>query len=131
MIVLDASVLIAQLDRTDVHHDRAGSLLHETGDEPLVASPLTLAEVLVAPARAGRLDQAAATLGQLEVRSVDLGPDAPRRLAALRAETRLRLPDCCVLLTVEQTHATLATFDFRLAAAGRGRGHVVLGSEQG
>lgn len=69
MIVLDASVLIAHFDATDSHHDRAGELLLRAADQeqPLAASPITLAEVLVGPARTGRLDQATAALDQLRV----------------------------------------------------------------
>jgi predicted nucleic acid-binding protein len=40
-------------------------------------------------------------------------------LAALRAGTGLKLPDCCVLQAAEQAHAGIATFDDRLAAAAR------------
>lgn len=127
MIILDASVLIAHLDRTDAHHDRAQQLLLDAADEDLAASPVTLAEVLVAPARAGQLDRATAALGVLGVRSVPLDADAHVRLAALRAGTGLKLPDCCVLLAAEQRRATMATFDDRLAAAGRDHGHLVLG----
>lgn len=122
MIVLDANVLIAHLDATDAHHDRATSLLVGLADEPLAASPITIAEVLVGPVRAGQLDRATAALKQLEVATVDLGADAPTRLAVLRAGTGLRLPDCCVLQAAEQAQAAIATFDDRLAAAARERG---------
>lgn len=127
MIVLDASVLIAHLDAEDAHHARAGALLTETAGGQRCASPLTLAEVLVGPARARRLDLARAALGQLGIRSVALTDDAPARLAALRAETAMRLPDCCVLLAAEQVGGTVGTFDERLAAAGRLRGLLVRG----
>ncbi len=124
MIVLDASVLIAHFDTADVHHDRAGELLLLAADQdqPLGASPITLAEVLVGPARIGRLAQAAAALDQLRACSVDLPPDAPLRLAALRAATKLTLPDCCVLLAADQAGDAVATFDDRLADAARTHG---------
>lgn len=125
MIVLDACVLIAHLDAGDAHHERAGALLLDVADESLGASPLALAEVLVGPARAGQLDRATAALHQLQVTSVLLGDDAPARLAVLRAGTSLKLPDCCVLLAVEQTHGAVATFDDRLASAARQRGFAV------
>lgn len=127
MIVLDACVLIAHLDATDAHHACASALLLDAADEPLGASPLSLAEVLVGPARAGQLDRATAALYQLQVTSVLLGEDAPARLAVLRAGTSLKLPDCCVLLAAEQTHAVVATFDDRLATEARQRGFVVRG----
>lgn len=44
----------------------------------------------------------------------------PLRLAGLRVDTGLKLPDCCVLDIALGNRATLATFDDRLAqAAGR------------
>jgi len=125
VIVIDASVLIAHLDASDVHHDRAGELLLDLAGEPIGASPLTLAEVLVGPARAGQLDRGTALLHQLDVESVHLDDDAPVRLAALRAGTNLKLPDCCVLLAAEQTHGVVATFDDRLAKAAIEHGFVV------
>jgi predicted nucleic acid-binding protein len=124
VIVLDASVLIAHLDASDAHHERATALLADSAGEPLKASPLTLAEVLVGPARAGHLDRASAVLDQLDVAAQHLPEDAPRRLALLRAQTNLKLPDCCVLLAAEQTDAAVATFDHRLANAATERGLV-------
>ena len=125
--MLDASVLIAHLDTTDIHHARAGALLLDVADQPFRASPITLAEVLAGPARAQQLDRATAALGQLGVTSVDLGEDAPVRLALLRAGTNLKLPDCCVLMAAEQIQGAVATLDDRLAAAASKRGLVVAG----
>lgn len=117
MIVLDASVLIAHLDAADAHHERATTLLTEAADEPLGISPLTLAEVLVGPARAGKLPAAESAIDDLEVIAVPFTDNAATRLAELRATTGLRMPDCCVLLAAESTQAQLATFDERLAAS--------------
>ncbi|CAM3106116.1 type II toxin-antitoxin system VapC family toxin [Skermania piniformis] len=117
MIVLDASVLIAHLESADVHHDRATELLADAVEDPWGASPMTLTEVLVGPARSGTLKAAEAAIGLLEIDAIDLLDDAPVRLATLRATTRLRLPDCCVLLAAMTTGAEMATFDDRLAAA--------------
>jgi predicted nucleic acid-binding protein len=117
VIIVDASVLIAHFDETDAHHQRATELLIDTAQETLGASPLTIAEVLVGPARAGTLDAARAALTALAVTMVPLGDEAPTRLAVLRANSRLRLPDCCVLLAAETTHAGIATFDDKLARA--------------
>ena len=125
MIVLDASVLIAHLDATDNHHERAGVILRDAVEEPLGASPITLAEVLVGPARAGEVDRATALLHELDVTSLRLLDDAPARLAVLRADTGLKLPDCCVLLAAEQTRGAVATFDDRLANAATERGLAV------
>jgi predicted nucleic acid-binding protein len=125
VIVLDASVLIAHLGATDVLHDRAIELLIETADEILGANPLTLAEVFVGPAAAGKLETAQSAIRELEVDTIALGDDAAGRLASLRAATRLRLPDCCVLLAAETVGAEIASFDERLLASARDLGMVV------
>src|SRR5437588_13109172 len=109
MTVMDASVLIAHLDAADAHHERAMEMLE--GDDGLTASVISLAEVLVQPARAGLLSRAVSALEEIGVRSVGLSEDGALRLAALRAETNLKLPDCCVLLTAEQVKGAVATFD--------------------
>ncbi|MFC7623819.1 type II toxin-antitoxin system VapC family toxin [Microlunatus sp. GCM10028923] len=114
MIVLDASVLIGYLDQGDGHHERAVSLLTEVAEEVLVTSPITLAEVLVGPARAGRAEMIMNRLGQLPVGTVELGHDSPLRLAGLRVATGLKMPDCCVLLAAEHVAGMIATFDQRL-----------------
>ncbi len=126
MIVLDASVLIAHVDSGDAHHVRATTLLADAGGEPLGVSPLSLSEVLVGPARAGQLERAKSVLDQLHIATQWLPDDASVRLASLRAESNLKLPDCCVLLAAEQTQSTLATFDHRLAATAEQRGLAVL-----
>ena len=115
MIVLDASVLIAFLDSQDNHHGAAQQLLAHAIDDDLAVNSLTLAEVLVAPVRSGRLDQVLAALRGLEVTELAFPADTAVRLAQLRATTCLKLPDCCVLLAAEDTRAGIASFDELLA----------------
>jgi len=122
VIVLYASVLIAHLDATDSHHQRADRLLAASGSETLSASVVTLAEVLVGPSRTGAVDRALAALEQLAVLAVPIEPATPVRLALLSAETGLTLPDCCVLLAAAESGAAVATVDDRLAAAATSRG---------
>lgn len=112
--VLDASVLIAHLDDDDALHERASHELATT-DGPLDASTITLAEVLVGPARQGQLATVRSALRMLEVEELALPPDAAERLATLRADSGLRLPDCCVLLAAQEARAAVLTFDGRLA----------------
>lgn len=118
-LALDASALIAHFDNGDAHHARARTLLMSAIGQQLVASPITVAEVLVGPARTGHLDEAVHAIGVLGLRTIDLDLNAPARLAELRAETGLRLPDCCVLLVAQTAGAAVITFDDRLAIAGR------------
>ena len=118
MIVLDASVLVAHLDDRDAHHASAVGVLLDAAELEFAASPITIAEVLVGPACSGRLGEARALLDAIGVREIALGADAAVSLATLRAETGLKLPDCCVLLAARDAPAhAVATFDERLANA--------------
>lgn len=127
MIVLDASVLIAHFDDRDAHHAKAGRLLAESVGEPLGASTVSLAETLVAPARAGRLADASAALERLGILELPLGLHAPARLAQLRADTRRKLPDCAVLLAAQEHEGVVASFDAALIDAAAGLELVTLG----
>lgn len=115
VIVLDASVLIAHLDPEDAHHALATERLLDVADRPFGASSMTLAEVLVGPTRTGRQAAALAALRALGVTELALPANAAMRLAALRAETRLKLPDCCVLLAAGVAEGSVLTFDEPLA----------------
>ncbi len=119
MIVLDASVLIAHLDERDGQHKRAVGRLLEVAEQALGCSPITLAEVLVGPARNDRLEAARNAVASLGVQHIPLADDAPARLASLRAATGLKLPDCCVLLAAQDVGGEVLTFDDRLARAAR------------
>jgi len=119
VIVLDASVLIAHLDGSDRHHARARNLLEANSGEPLGASPITLAETLVSPARASRLGDAEAALQRLGVQELPLREGAPGRLAEMRAEVGLQMPDCCVLVAAQDHEGIVASFDSGLLSAAR------------
>ena len=126
MIVLDASVLIAYLDAEDVQHHKAESLLAREIDDEFAANPLTLAEVLVGPSRTGRLDAARSALQELEVAEQPFPADTAVRLARFRADTGLRMPDCCVLLAAQDSAARIAAFDERLIRGAEALGLVAL-----
>jgi predicted nucleic acid-binding protein len=117
VIVLDASALIAHLDQHDALNARATEELLDAADHPFGASSITLAEVLVALTRTGHQAVAQAALRSLDVTDLPLPPDAAARLAALRAETSLKLPDCCVLLAAQESDGAVLTLDQRLARA--------------
>jgi len=79
--------------------------------------------VLVGAARAGRLDEQLAALAELEISEIPLERGAGAGMARLRAETGLRMPDCCVLHAAGVTGAdAVATRDQRLARAAAIRG---------
>lgn len=126
MIVFDASVLIAYLDGDYVLHGDAETLLAEAIDDDFGANSLTLAEVLVVPARAGRMEAVQSALRELEVQELPFPADTAVHLAQLRVGTGLKMPDCCVLLAAEDHHATVASFDDRLVQAAENRKLAVL-----
>lgn len=126
MIILDASVLISYWGGADAHTPLALDIL-DTEDE-LVMHPVTLAEWLVGPVRVGREADALADFARLGVERHSPTIDEPVRVARLRAETRLKLPDAYVLAASIAGEATLATFDHRLADVARERGVTVLGA---
>ena len=122
MIVFDASVLIAYLDGDDDLHRDAESLLADVIDDDFGANSLTLAEVLVLPARTGRMEAVLAALRDLDLSELSFPDDSAVGLARLRASTGLKMPDCCVLLAAEDQRATVASFDHRLVQAAEDRG---------
>lgn len=117
MIVLDASVLKAQLSPADVHHGAATQALLAVVDEDLVVHRITLAELLVGGVRLGRGSRMRADIEDAGVRLVPPADGEPLRLAELRVRTGRKLPDCCVLETALVHNAALMTFDKALAAA--------------
>lgn len=122
MIVLDASILIAYLDAGDAHHERATALLTREIDDDFAVNLLTLAEVLVTPTRTGRRDQVLSILDDLAVQILPFPEGSAVTLAGLRAETLLKMPACCVLLSALDRQARLASFDDRLLKAAQTRG---------
>ena len=119
--MLDASVLLAHFDDTDLHAEDARTIL-EAADQ-LAASTITLAEALVGAAAAGRLDEQLQAIAALEIAEVPLERGAAAALARLRVESGLRMPDCCVLYAAEARRAdALATRDHRLQRAASARG---------
>lgn len=118
MMIVDANVLIAHIESTDANNKRAIELLRAAGLKGLAISSVTLGEVLVRPIRSGCLNETLAELRKLHLNEVGLGKYAAIRLALLRAETNLKMPDCCVLLAAEDGDATgILTLDDRLRAS--------------
>ena len=126
-MILDANVVIALLDADDVHYSAAAGILVDHAGSPFRTHPVTLAESLVAHVRAGTADVALDRLARLGVDTLQ-APDRAVDLARLRADTRLKMPDCLPLLAAETSATPLATFDARLAGAARARGVPVVGA---
>lgn len=128
MIVADANIVIAASNPSDVHHAEATAIVLEHGPDGIVLHSLTLAEVLVGPARAGAHVRARHQLEAAGFRLSAEGEPPPEDLALVRATAGLKMPDACVLALAELLEAPLATFDARLANAARARGITVHGS---
>jgi predicted nucleic acid-binding protein len=104
LTVLDAGVVIAVLEQTDLHHDLAVAALarsRERGDSLVIPAP-AYAECLVRPSRDGA-EAVAIVDGFLDAVPIQVEPTT-RIIAAtagsLRARhRRLRLPDALVMAT--------------------------------
>jgi predicted nucleic acid-binding protein len=121
LTILDASILLAHFDDTDPHTEEARTVLADA--EQLAASTITLAECLVGAVAAGRMEELLQAIADLEIVEVGLAQGSAATLAQLRAETGLRMPDCCVLHAAAVTGANaLATRDARLRRAATARG---------
>ena len=122
-MVLDASVLIALMSPGDAHYAAAVAMVRRGAIAgALLAHPMTVAESAVGAAEHGRLEQVRRAFDGLGLATAESDDEQPWRLAALRAETRLALPDSCVLDLAMVSGGDLATFDTRLAVAARRRG---------
>jgi predicted nucleic acid-binding protein len=126
VIVLDASTLIAVLDPDDAHHQAAEELVASAVSDELGVNQLTLAEVLVGPVRSDRLGHTLDGLRQLEVMQLGFPADSPIRLAVLRSQTGLTMPDCCVLLSAQDQGGAVASFDEHLRPGALNQGLDVL-----
>lgn len=118
----DASALIALLEPQDAHHAEAGERFSRLGAGSHVISTVTLSEILVAAVRESRVDVVTRLLETLGIAERPLPRDAALRLAELRVATRLKLPDCCVLLAAQDAGAAVVSFDDRLLSAATGVG---------
>jgi predicted nucleic acid-binding protein len=119
VITLDASVVIAHLQPRDPRHHAATTYLRDHAGEALLIHSLNLAEVLVGGVRAERGRELLADLQAIGLRTPDRSDGEPLRLATMRVESGLKLPDCCALDTALISGSALATFDERLATAAR------------
>ena len=114
LIVADASALIAYLNPGDAHHADAVQGLIDV--DQFVVHPVTLAEVLVHPARSGSESTVLNTLISIGMQESPMPIDAVA-LARLRAESGLKMPDCLVLATAVWHGTDVLTFDDQLNSA--------------
>lgn len=112
--VFDADVLIAYLGRGDRHHadaiERMGRAL-KPGTRRLV-SAVNYTEVLIGPLRvagAAGADTVDAMFVRFGIETIQVNRDLARRAAAVRARTKLKLPDAYAVATA--IHAKRRGFD--------------------
>lgn len=116
-LILDASVLIALLDRADPHYARAVEEVEgadQEGDD-LVAPASAYSEALVAFAREASVDDAREAVLAMGIEVAPLDAGTAEQAAALRARhERLRLPDAMVLATSQKLAGRMLSYDQRL-----------------
>jgi predicted nucleic acid-binding protein len=117
--VLDTDVVIAALDRSDIHHRAAARLIGElaAAESPLLLSLINYAETLVRPAR----DEATLRVAVRAIEAMGIALVAPTPAIA-RDAARLRgldisLADGFAVATARARAATIASFDQRVLRA--------------
>jgi predicted nucleic acid-binding protein len=115
LILLDASVVIAQLNADDALHARARDYLTNHLDDDLRLPASAYAEVLIGPSRTGRIDEMRDALASLGIGVEAITPEIAERAASLRSRSRtLTLGDAIVLATGDVLASdTVATGDRR------------------
>lgn len=120
--MLDASALIALASSKDPHHDWALEMFRDTATFDLQMTSLTYAEVLVHPARAGKLDKFLKLLAQLGLEITSVSAEDSQSLATLRASSSLKLPDVVVLNQAIKSKGSIASADQDLIRVAKEKG---------
>ncbi len=128
VVVFDSDVLIGYLNRDDAHHEDAITRLRKTVGDGVrrLLCAVNYSEVLVGPVaaegpRGGEIVDALLVSFNIEAITVDM--DLARRAAAVRARTKLKLPDAYAIATAVQAEkrgwgdVRLESFDRRLTNA--------------
>lgn len=122
VVVLDASALIALASSNDPHHSWAFEMFRDTAGFDLQMSALTQAEVLVHPARAGKLDKFLKLIGGLGLEITSVNEADSSAIAKIRASTNLKMPDAIVLHQAIKVNGSIATTDQQLIKVAKSKG---------
>ena len=122
IVVLDASALIALAASKDPHHDWALKMFRDTTSFQLQMTALTQAEVLVHPAKAGKLEKFLKLISELDLKITPIESNDSSKLANIRATTNLKMPDAVVLHQAVKEKGSIATTDGQLAKVARSNG---------
>lgn len=97
-------------------------MFRDTASFDLQMTSLSQAEVMVHPARNGKLDKFQKMLNSLGLVVTPIeGLDASK-LATFRATTTLKMPDACVLHQAIKVNGSIATTDNQLAQVAKSKG---------
>jgi predicted nucleic acid-binding protein len=122
LVVLDASALIALASDTDPNHNWALEMFRDTAAFGLQMTALTQAEVLVHPARAGKLEKFLKLIGALGLEITPIEESDASQIAKIRASTSLNMPDAVVLSQAIKVSGSIATADKHLAKVAKDNG---------
>lgn len=122
LVVLDASALIALVSSKDPHHKWALEMFRDTASFELQMSALTQAEVLVHPARAGKLEKFLKLIRGLGLEITPIEEADASKLASIRSNTNLKMPDAVVLNQALKVNGSIATTDNKLAKVAKSKG---------
>jgi predicted nucleic acid-binding protein len=119
---LDASALIALASDTDPNHSWALEIFRDTAAFGIQMTALTQAEVLVHPARAGKLEKFLKLIGALGLEITPIEESDSSQIAKIRAATSLKMPDAVVLSQAIKVAGSIATADKQLAKVAKDNG---------
>ena len=122
LVVLDASALIALASDTDPNHNWALEMFRDTAAFGIQMTALTQAEVLVHPARAGKLEKFLKLIGALGLEITPIDESDSSQIAKIRVATSLKMPDTVVLSQAIKVSGSIATTDQKLAKAAKEKG---------
>ena len=121
-IVLDAGVIIGLYDDKYPHHKWAVDFMFQTSADKLLMSAINHAEILVYPTKAGVKDAFQAGIEGLGIKLDVSSLLETESLAALRAETGLKMTDVCAIHLAATEDSILATTDKAVAKAAQALG---------
>ena len=122
LVVLDASALIALASDIDPNHSWALGMFRDTAGFGIQMTALTQAEVLVHPARAGKLEKFLKLIGALGLEITPIEESDSSQIAKIRAATSLKMPDAVVLSQAIKVSGSIATTDQKLARVAKEKG---------
>jgi len=122
LVVLDASAVIALASDTDPNHSWALEMFRDTAAFGLQMTALTQAEVLVHPARAGKLEKFLKLIGAMGIEITSIKESDSSQIARIRAATSLKMPDAVVLSQAMKVSGAIATTDQKLAKVAKDYG---------